>query len=647
MRITNLWLQLASISLSAFVPFTLSIELSNSISQSPFGASENHLISSETRSYAQDLVKRWNTPGLSIAAVKRDASQPSGWNHEFASFGIARADGSPITPDTVFAIGSNSKLFLAVSIGLLVHNGSLTDLKGRRLSWQTKVKDVVPGWGLMDKDAESGSTIQDLLSHRTGLPRHEFSYKLKDGHFSDVISTLRHLRPSAEFRETYQYNNLMYTVLSYLPTVLLNQTYASYVSQHIFRPLNMSASTFSVAEAEQSGLFADGFQYDLVDLPNGKNGTLKPIVPFFIPKGHEEILAGGGGVLSSARDLALWVSMFLNEGKHPYANVTIVPKQVIEHIAHGRSVADGGKPMFPELSPKVYGAGQARYSYRGREIVEHGGAIPGFKTGIARFPQDQFGVISLSNDDNGGFITESVKWRVVDDVLGLERVDWNSRYEKIWSDYLENVQKHTPRPAHPQISIASLVSLAKDTFNHPMYGTFRPCLVPGSQVLLSFTQSSFALPEQPHCRGFLASPPTQRLLSTTNLASPTFLIPFGSGIATHLVLEHFDGNIFNLTAVWTNWASRQEYINIRTRKHGSSRLENLTSVDRERDEGDLITRWPETFEVEWVDNGSTERGLAFRGGFWGKEGPDSRNPGGTGSTAKEGAEVWFRKVELK
>lgn len=109
-----------------------------------------------------------------------------------------------------------------------------------------------------------------------------------------------YLRPSAEFRETFQYNNLMYETLSYLPQILLNQTYESYIAQHIFDPLSMTASTFSVSEVKARGTLADGFLRDMKDLMNNKNGTLTPIVPYFHRPGEENIWAGAGGVLTSA-----------------------------------------------------------------------------------------------------------------------------------------------------------------------------------------------------------------------------------------------------------------------------------------------------------------------------------------------------------
>lgn len=113
---------------------------------------------------------------------------------------------------------------------------------------------------------------------------------------------MRSLRPSAELREAFQYNNMMYGALSYLPQVLLNEPFESYVARHLFDRLGMSASTYSVAEAEAAGL-AHGYQWSMRDLTKGYNGTLVASAPYFLRPGEEGIWAGPGGILTSARDL--------------------------------------------------------------------------------------------------------------------------------------------------------------------------------------------------------------------------------------------------------------------------------------------------------------------------------------------------------
>lgn len=124
--------------------------------------------------------------------------------------------------------------------------------------------------------------------------------------------------------------------------------------------------------------------------------------------------------------------MLLSNGVHPYnPNVTVVPKEVLDFVTHGRSVISG-VPQFPDISPMVYGAAQFRYSYRGLDVLEHGGNNPGFKSQVARFPQKDLGVITLSNDgERGGFVLEAAKWAVVDDLVFGDRegrVKWSERY---------------------------------------------------------------------------------------------------------------------------------------------------------------------------------------------------------------------------
>ncbi|KAF7362886.1 F-box domain-containing protein [Mycena venus] len=177
------------------------------------------------------------------------------------------------------------------------------------------------------------------------------------------------------------------------PLTLLNQTFESYITEHLFAPLDMTSSTYSVAEAEERGSLAHCFHWDMQDYLFGLNGTRTATVPYFQRLGEEKIWAGPAGILSSARDLSIWLAMLLNKGCHPTTNETLVPEDIIDHVALGVSTLRG-KASYPELSPIVYAAGQHRFSYRGHEILEHGGHNPGFKSQISRFPNDNLGVLN-------------------------------------------------------------------------------------------------------------------------------------------------------------------------------------------------------------------------------------------------------------
>lgn len=149
--------------------------------------SQKSLISPETELYIDTLLGRWNSSGLSVAVVHQDTTNSNGWHYEFGGYGVARADGSPVTLDTVFAIASNSKLFLALSVGLLIANETLAKERGESITWSTKARHLIPEWELMEKDMDRGVSIQDMLSHRTGMPRHDFSGIQRKGGVPEMV----------------------------------------------------------------------------------------------------------------------------------------------------------------------------------------------------------------------------------------------------------------------------------------------------------------------------------------------------------------------------------------------------------------------------------------------------------------------------
>ncbi|KAJ7839007.1 beta-lactamase/transpeptidase-like protein, partial [Mycena olivaceomarginata] len=572
--------------LVALLPLVISFQIPL---QHTFSASKNVLLTPKIDQYIASQLSYWNSSGLAVAVVKKDESTGT-WTTEFGSYGQAHANGALVTPDTVFAIASDSKLFLSMGVGLLIKNESLARWRGETLRWDTKIATLLPEWGLMDEEMQNGVTIHDMLSHRTGLPRHDYSGQPRERGVSEMISTLRYLRPSAALREQYQYNNIMYETLSYLQPTLLNQTFESYIGEHIFTPLGMNASTYSVAEAEERGSLAHGFHWSMKDSLAGQTGTLTPTIPYFQRPGEEKIWAGAAGILSSARDLSVWVAMLLNGGRHPRTNATIIPEDVVEHVALGVSVSLK-KAEFPETSPKVYGCGQNRFSYRGHEIIEHGGSNPGFKTIVTRLPHDNIGLVVLSNDDNGVRVMEPVKFQIIDALLGLEPIDWAQRYVDSIAKGIRDNAAVTPRPSPPVLPATSF-ELMEGRFHHPTYGLLSTCYARASEP-------------SPTCAVALAHPVVQSILNASSPDVPTLIVPFKRTFSTHLRLAHFAGNLFNASVVWSN--------------HDVRRAEGHTQGE------DVLVGLDNRFVVEWVPRAGAAGdgdgdGWAFSGDFWGKEG---------------------------
>ncbi|KAJ7021657.1 beta-lactamase/transpeptidase-like protein [Mycena alexandri] len=441
-----------------------------------------------------DILKKFKTPGGVGVAVVRKTAQGT-WQVETKGYGNATADGAQVTADTLFAIGSNSKLFDILATGLLISNETLTP----RISWTSKIASIIPGWKLMDTVATRESTLIDIMSHRTGLPRHDFMTPL-DVSAADMIPRLQHVRPSTGFREQTQYNNHMYTVLSYLPTVLLNTSYEQYVRDNILTPLGMEATTYFYADAVKTGKLADGFLREGANLTQDPfaTGTVRAL-PFWdrSPKGH--VISGAGGVISSANDMAIWLQMLLTGGKSR-SNETVIPAAVINKVATGVSVFTP-VAAYPELSPVVYGGGQFRGTYRG----------VGFKSQVTRFPSKDLGIAVLTNEEDwGNMIMEAISQSVPPPFITRP--------------------KNAEAPAVPYAALAG-------TYEHRAYGKLDFCLFWEDRTAGSA------------CAGL--APHVEKLLpGVIDPAVPTLISRWDTMVSNYMRLTHYSGNVFNLTALY-------------------------------------------------------------------------------------------------
>ncbi|GLB41349.1 putative beta-lactamase [Lyophyllum shimeji] len=511
--------------LSSLVPLLLSAStLSQNVS---------NVLNANTEAFISQVLADWNSAGgFAVAVVRRDAS--GAWQVETKGYGIATADGGKMTEHTRFNIASNSKLFTALATGLLISNETLSP----RLSWTSKLASVVPGWSMIDPGAAKQLTITDAMSHRSGLPRHDISYKLTDNDAA-VVEKTKHLRPSAEFRDLWQYSNHMYVLLSTLPQRVLpsKSPFVEYVQEHILDPLGMNATTYLYPVANATGDFADGFTREDGN-PLG-NGTVRALPYFGAGAGNNTVLAGAGGVITNAVDMATWLKMLLSNGVHPDTNATIIPADVMDKAATGVSVQTG-KADFPELSPLVYGGGQARGTYRGHDLIEHGGDVPGYHSQVTRLTNDGLGVMVFSNDNPLGALTmEIVKYRLIDEALGLEPIDWNTRYKGVLSQLLNSSVAPTPRPANATLPAGGLAAL-QGTYKNAGYGSFELCLVSPSPSASDSASRK--------CKA-LATNATRILPGAVTPGVPTYLAEWDSPWGSHLQLSHFTRNTFNVSLV--------------------------------------------------------------------------------------------------
>jgi CubicO group peptidase (beta-lactamase class C family) len=346
--------------------------------------------------WISENMKEWVVPGMSVGIV-RDGQVV------FAEgFGMRDVEkGLPATSGTLFAIGSSSKAFTSMGVGLLVDEG--------KVSFDEPVSTYLPGFKLWDPVATLQLTPRDMLSHRSGLPRHDAAwYNNFDLTPDSLFKVLRYFEPNRELRQTWQYNNMMFATSGYLIEVMSGESWQDFTKERILDPLGMSHTNFSVEESQRSDDFA---------LPYGEEEGTAELLPFR----NIDNVAPAGSINSSVDDMVRWVEFQLAGGK--WGEEQIVAEGTVDQM-HTPQMVLGGKPTDPMLGPQSYGLAWFIDTYRGHYRVEHGGNIDGFSALVTLFPQDAMGIVVLSNR-NGSPMPEFAVRQIADRILGLEPRGWS------------------------------------------------------------------------------------------------------------------------------------------------------------------------------------------------------------------------------
>lgn len=386
----------------------------------------------------------WHAPGLAVAVAKDGALVL------LEGYGLRDvARGLPVTPRTRFAIGSCTKAFTTMSLALLADEGAL--------DWDTPVQHYLPTFGMKDPFADERITPRDLVTHRSGLPRHDLSWYGAAADRAEIVARIRHLEPNRDFRTTWQYQNLMYLSAGYLAGHLAGRTWEAMVQARIFDRLGMVGANFSVERSQETDDFARPYQ-------EKEGGTRE--MPF---RNIDEV-GPAGSINASIADMGRWLLLHLNRGELDGERV-VSAGQIDEMHAPQMVIPSTG--TYPEVGLPSYGLGWFVESYRGRTVVHHGGNIDGFSALTTFMPREQIGAVVLANL-NGAPVPNIVAYGVYDRLLGLDPVPWNDRWLKERDEQktagdtgkAKRAAERVPdtAPSHP------LDAYVGD-FAHPGYGT--------------------------------------------------------------------------------------------------------------------------------------------------------------------------------
>lgn len=340
-------------------------------------------------------------PGASVAVVVGDEVVL------LKGYGVRDREGSrPMTPDTVIPIASVSKQFTVASLGTLVRQG--------KLDWDKPVRDYLPDFRLHDDYATLHATPRDLVTHRIGLPRHDYAWFGSPLTREELYGRLRHFPFNKDIRTRFQYNNFMFMTAGFLAGRLAGKSYEDHVRTSLFEPLGMARTNFSLDAVRQDADGAIGYQLD-----NERKLVRDPFE-------SAEQMSPTGGINSTARDLARWVRMLLAGG-------TIDGKRILQS-SDVESMMQPNMPirpaLFPEFGFQSYGMGFFVVNYRGHEVAHHGGNMPGAATVVLLIPREKIGIVVLTNR-SGAVLRDGLPYEIADRLLGLPSAGMVARFAEL------------------------------------------------------------------------------------------------------------------------------------------------------------------------------------------------------------------------
>ena len=362
-------------------------------------------------SFVANVMKSFEVPGLSVAIVK------DGRVLLAKGYGVRRL-GAPDAVDarTLFGIASNTKIFTATALALLVEEGAI--------EWDAPVIRYVPWFAMYDPFVTRELTVRDLLVHRSGLglgagdllwwPPSTYDRR-------EIARRLRFIPPATSFRTAYAYDNVLYTVAGEVLEAVSGKSWEDFVETRILRPVGMAGSNVRHSTAGQGGNVAT---------PHASiEGTVRVIAPFASDNTNP-----AGGINSSAEDMAKWMMVQLDSGRLADGGRLFTPRSTRQLWAMVTPIEPGAVPA--QLAPLRasfggYALGLGLRDYRGEKMLSHTGGLPGYVSRVAMIPSKRLGVVVLTNQESSGAFDAIVN-RALDAFLGEPTFDWLAAFK--WAD---------------------------------------------------------------------------------------------------------------------------------------------------------------------------------------------------------------------
>ena len=355
----------------------------------------------EIEQYIEKARQEWGVPGMAVAIVK-DGKVISSRGYGVLTEGeMQKVDGQ-----TLFAIASNTKAFVASALGVLQDEG--------KLHFTDHVQQYIPEFQLYDSYASHEATIEDLLCHRLGLGTYsgDVIWYKSDFTAKEVIDRIKFVPQAYSLRAGYGYSNLMFITAGEVINKASGMPWNQFVKEKFFIPLDMKRTITSTNDLKSAGNYATPHKFvDGVNLP--------------INWVNWDNMGAAGGVISSSEDMSKWMLFQLNNGVWNNDTILNPNTQNVLWTPHNNFVVTAtARKVNPGTNFSAYGLGWDVSDFYGNRLITHGGGYDGMYSQVAMIPELKLGMVVLTNSMTG--IATPIRNYVFNAFMEKEQKDWSA-----------------------------------------------------------------------------------------------------------------------------------------------------------------------------------------------------------------------------
>lgn len=356
----------------------------------------------------EETRQHFGIPGVAVAIVRDNQVVLA------QGLGVRKmGEAAPVTPQTIFAVGSTTKAMNATLIASLVDDGLL--------AWDQPVREIWPQFQLADPTLTDQTQLRDLLNMSSGVLRADLEWSGVGLTPQETMVSLAALPVDTLPGERYHYNNQVVATGGYVAALAaegagddLDQIYADLLKNRVFEPAGMSTASLSVDVAQANPNHATPHDFTLFE----------EVVPTYY---HVDTgLAPAGAVNASVIDLARFLAMQLNRGV----------SQSGARVVSAENLAETWRPQTEIYPDFRYGMGWFIEEYEGVEVIWHDGDVLGFKALLVMLPEANTGLALITNRTISYGFSHSIRYGFVEALYDLD-VDAADDFKTQWVEFIE------------------------------------------------------------------------------------------------------------------------------------------------------------------------------------------------------------------